>query len=127
MYCSIYSWHFEGGVYFMFPLLFMLMINLGLIAYVALSHVLKKSINPMWLEAIRQLGGFALAWGAFWTLAGLLMAFDSIESSKEMIPMNVIAGGMKVVLLTVLYGFFIFLVSMFAYIILRLLMKKTAS
>lgn len=107
----------------MLPLTIILLINICLIVYVAYFNLNKKSIQTKWLETIKQLGGFALAWGAFSTLIGLFYAFGALEASKEVIPFPVIMGGLKVALITSLYGFGIFHFSFLAIIILRLTKK----
>lgn len=101
-----------------------LMLNIALIIYVAFFNAQKKVIHDKWIETIKQLGGFALAWGAFSTLIGLFQAFDSLEASEEILPFQVIMGGLKVALITVLYGFCVFHFSIFAVIILRLTRKE---
>jgi biopolymer transport protein ExbB/TolQ len=109
----------------MIPLTIMLLLNIGLIIYVAYFNASKRAIHVKWLETIKQLGGFALAWGAFSTLIGLFQAFNALEASREVIPFQVIMGGLKVALLTSLYGFAIFHLSFFAVIILRLTRKES--
>jgi flagellar motor component MotA len=101
-----------------------LLLNIALIIYVAFFNAQKKVIHDKWIEIIKQLGGFALAWGAFSTLVGLFQAFDSLANMKEVVPFQVIMGGLKVALITVLYGFCVFHFSIFAVIILRLTRKE---
>lgn len=120
-----YELHLVGGPNFMIPLTIILLLNITLIIYVAYFNVNKRTIHAKWLETIKQLGGFALAWGAFSTLIGLFQAFNALEASKEVIPFQVIMGGLKVALITSLYGFAIFHLSFFAVIILRLTKKET--
>ncbi len=112
-----------GGLEYMHVMTFILLLNMALIIYVAFFNAQKKVIHDKWIETIKQLGGFALAWGAFSTLIGLFQAFDSLEASKEVLPFQVIMGGLKVALITVLYGFCVFHFSIFAVIILRLTRK----
>ena len=85
----------------------------------------KKQFNPKWLEAIKQLGGLAAAFGTWGTLMGLLFAFDALEAMEVMIPLQVIMGGLKVALITVLYGLIIFCLSLLAYIILKLVSRNS--
>jgi biopolymer transport protein ExbB/TolQ len=73
------------------------------------------------LEALKHVGGFAVAAGAFGTLTGLFQAFGALEEAKDVIPFNVICGGMKVALITVLYGLIVYMISMLFYISLTLL------
>ena len=97
--------------------------DLGVVGYIIFCRIRKKDISGNWLEAVKHIGGLAVAFGTFGTLFGLLFAFDALESSKEIIPFQVIMGGLKVALINVLYGLIIFCISMLAYIILKLRMS----
>ena len=121
---SLSDFYVSGGVEYMHVMTFILLLNMALIIYVAFFNAQKKVIHDKWIETIKQLGGFALAWGAFSTLVGLFQAFDSLASMKEVVPFQVIMGGLKVALITVLYGFCVFHFSIFAVIILRLTRKE---
>jgi len=120
---SISEFYISGGPEYMHMLTIILILNIGLIAYVIYGQVRKEEVHAKWLETIQQLGGFALAWGAFSTLVGLFQAFDSLEASKEILPFQVIMGGLKVALITTLYGFGVFHFSIFAVILLKLIKK----
>jgi biopolymer transport protein ExbB/TolQ len=122
---SFLSLHFEGGPQFMFPLLLLLLINTGILIYILTAVIQKKPFNPKWLEAIKQIGGLAAAYGTFGTLIGLFFAFNALEAMEVMIPLQVIMGGLKVGLITVLYGLIIFCLSLLAYIVLKLTSQTT--
>ena len=123
----MYEIHLEGGMPFMAPLSFIFLIIIGLIAFAVLSAIQKKRINEMILEFIRQLGGLALAFGTFGTIVGLYFAFKSLSEMKETLPLNVIMGGLKVGLITVIYGLVIFLISLVAFIGLQALNKNSVN
>ncbi|MEK6781361.1 MAG: MotA/TolQ/ExbB proton channel family protein [Bacteroidota bacterium] len=122
---SFLSLHFEGGPPFMFPLLLLFVLNIGIFIYILIAMIQKKPFNPKWLEAIKQIGGLAAAYGTFGTLIGLFFAFDALEALEVMIPLQVIMGGLKVGLVTVLYGLIIFCLSLLAYIILKLASRNS--
>lgn len=124
---SFYSLHIEGGPPFMFPLSFLFLVNICIFGYVAIAVIQKKPFNPNWLEAIKQIGGLAAAFGTWGTLMGLFFAFSALEESKDIIPFQVIMGGLKVGLITVLYGLIIFCLSMLAYISLKLVSRTTSN
>lgn len=107
----------------MHVLTIILILNMGLIAYVIYGQVKKEEVHAKWLETIKQLGGFALAWGAFSTLVGLFQAFGDLSTMKEVLPFQVIMGGLQVALITSLYGFGVFHFSIFAVILLKLTRK----
>lgn len=119
--------HVEGGVMFMVPLSIMFALNIGLILYGSYLIIQKKTFHQRWLDTIKQIGGLAAAWGAWSTIIGFFFMFDAIEGSKETIPIQVISGGVKVGLITVLYGLLILCLSMLASIILRLANRPSAA
>jgi len=110
----------------MFPLFLMLMVNLCIIVYLLISRIQKKQFNTKWLEAIKQIGGLAAVWGVFGTIVGLFNAFDALEAIKEMLPFQVIMGGLKVAVITAIYGLSIYCISMLTYIIFKLTNKILA-
>jgi MotA/TolQ/ExbB proton channel family len=117
---NIIDFHLIGGLPFMVILTFSLLAIFGCIV---LSFIRSEDQQQKWHEAIKQLGGFALAWGAFSTLVGLYQAFEDLSTMQEMLPLNVIMGGLKVALITTLYGFGIFLFSQ-AFLLVRKATKK---
>lgn len=112
--------YIAGGVEFMHPITLLLLANLIIAGYIIYSWSKAKTINPNWLEAIKHLGGFAAAFGTFGTLTGLFFAFDALERSEQVLPFQVIMGGLKVGLINVLYGLIVFFFSMIVYIVLKL-------
>lgn len=71
---------------------------------------------PAW---VKEIGKAALTVGVFWTLLGYLQAADFIQGYADDISINVLAGGIKVGLVPVLYGLIVYFVSL----ILRLVHK----
>jgi flagellar motor component MotA len=115
------EFHVMGGIMFMLTLALLLVSNLVLIGIAAF-----KEASPKILEMIKQIGLFALAWGAFGTLVGLFEAFDDISTMSEALSFQVLSGGLKVALITVLYGFGIYLLSLSGLTVLSI-MKKSRS
>ena len=122
---TFFDLHIEGGPYYMFPIAILLVINLCLIGYIFFRVVSKKVMPSKPLELLKHIGGLALAWGTFATLEGLFEAFNALEAMKEMIPFNVLCGGLKVALLTALYGFITYLISLLAYIVFKVVEKTS--
>ncbi len=114
----------SGGPIWMHPLTLCLIAIICLVIYVIILHFQKRQIHSTLIEAIKQIGVLALAWGTFSTIAGFFQAFGALEEIKEMLPFQVIMGGMKVALITALYGLIVFILSMLAYIILKLSAKN---
>ena len=122
---TFYNLHIEGGPPYMFPLLLLLVFNIAIFIYILITLIQKRHFNPKWLEALKQIGGLAAAYGTFGTLIGLFFAFNALEAMEVMIPLQVIMGGLKVALITVLYGLTIFCLSLLAYIILKLVSRNS--
>ncbi len=121
----LYDFHMTGGPPFMFPLALLFLTNIGLILFSTFTLIHKKVLPTKYLEAIKLIGILAAVFGSLGTMVGLMEAFDALEGMKEMLPFQVIMGGMKVAIITVIYGLFIFCVSMLAYIVLKLSVKNS--
>ena len=63
---------------------------------------------PRW---VKEIGLFALAFGCFATILGLMQACDAISASGP-IPQEDLCAGLKVALITTIYGFIIYMVSL---------------
>ena len=122
----MYDIYVAGGTFFMHTLSLIFFINMGLIIFVVITRLQKKPFNRNILEAIRQLGGLALAWGVFSTVVGLFFAFDDLAGMKETLPLYVIMGGLKVALITILYGLIIFMISLISFIGLKSMMNNAS-
>lgn len=112
--------HTEGGTVWMIP------IDVGFIAVLAvlvflISRRMKGEPLPKkWLDALRHLGGLSLLLGVFGTIAGLYQAFGALSVFKpDGWPFHIIAGGMEVALITVLYGCIVHMVALVGYIVLK--------
>jgi len=112
--------YIAGGPSYMHPITMLLLFNLVVISYIIARRLKKNSIDGKWIEAVKHVGGLAIAFGTFGTLWGLFLAFDALEASKEIIPFPVIMGGLKVALINILYGLIVFFISMLAYVALKL-------
>ena len=108
----------EGGPFFMYPILFLLILIIILIVKGFLEKNKSKTIS-----LISSLGLFTVAWGIFGQTIGLIQAFDAIQAAGD-ISMSLIAGGLKVSLLTTLFGVVTFLVSRLGIIILIWVKKE---
>ena len=121
---SLSELYVAGGVVFMHAVSIPFIANLVLIIITILQIVRKKNVNQKLIEMGKQLGGLALALGVFGTVIGLFQAFDALENSKDVIPFQVIMGGLKVAIITVLYGLIAYSISLVAYIILKLSVRQ---
>lgn len=102
-------------------LTFLFFIILAIAAY-HLVIILKndfKDINESRkkLKYIKSLGLFAFVSGIMGQLMGLYNAFGAIEQAMDISP-QILAGGLKVSMITTIYGALIFLISYLLWIIL---------
>lgn len=88
----------EGGLAFMIILTVLL---------AALFFAAWKA--PRW---VKEIGLFALAFGFLGTLLGLFQAFGAIGTIEEALPQHVIFTGMKLTLITLIYGIIVYLISL---------------
>lgn len=114
------SHHIEGGIYYMAPLTILFAISVAILAFI----LLKKNFESHWIEVYKHIGLLILAYGIFGTLMGFLNMFDALESIKEDLPRQVIAGGVKVALLGVIYGTLYFCIIQAIYLLLRVLIAN---
>ncbi len=123
----LYELHIEGGILFMGVLFILLLSVLVLTAKKAIilfgnsdqpEESLRKGVNE-----IVQVGLFALVFGIFGQCLGLYSAFVAIQEMGDVSP-ALLAGGLKVSMITTLYGFFIFLLSYISWFVLKLKAAK---
>lgn len=114
--------YYQGGP------LFMGILSLVLLALLAISIYSFIKINPkkhedeplflQYLQLIKQIGLFGLVFGILGQLIGLYQAFDSIQAAGMVSP-ALLAGGLKVSMITTLYGFIIYIISMIIWFIFK--------
>ena len=107
----------DGGPTFMYPTLLMLLICIVLIVKV----FLKGDSDGKTISLIKHISLFALVWGFLGFFVGLIDAFDAISRATD-INQRVLAGGLKIGLLSPSFGIITFLVARLG--IIALLFKK---
>lgn len=120
---NISELHQQGGTIWMIPIDLGLAAVTAVLVYLIIRRMAGKQLPPAQLDALRHLGGLSLVIGAFGTLAGLFQALGALEQIKEGLPFHVIAGGLKVALITVIYGCLVYMVALLGYIILKVTQK----
>jgi hypothetical protein len=110
---SFADFHWMGGI------LFMSVLSLALTTIIATTvlniiRLSKGNYKPekqiLSIKDIKAIGIFAIVWGIFGQSIGLFSAFQAIEAAGDISP-SMIYGGLKVSMITTLYGTFIFLCS----------------
>ncbi|MCF6241265.1 MAG: MotA/TolQ/ExbB proton channel family protein [Bacteroidales bacterium] len=104
---NLFSLLFDGGAFFMFPILFLLILIIVLIARGFIDVSKREKI----ISLISSLGLFTLVWGFLGQTIGLIQGFDSIEKVGGNISPGLIAGGLKISLLSPVFGIIVFLIA----------------
>jgi hypothetical protein len=115
--------------------LFMGVLSLVLISMIvwALYHILpvlaNKKVNikskRQKLMHIKTIGTFGLATGILGQLVGLYAAFSAVEQAGSVAP-AILMGGLKVSMITTIYGVLIFLISLLLWWLLDFLLSGKA-
>ena len=112
----------EGGALFMSLILICLLISIFFTVKSILKIRTDKEASKKILKHISDSGTLGLALGVMGAFIGLVSAFDVLEATGAAEP-SIIAGGLKVALLSPLFGLFTFSVSKLAILILRIIQK----
>jgi hypothetical protein len=109
----------EGGPFFTYPMMLMLVAIIGIFIW----GLLQKGHNQKVISLLISLGWFTLAWAFLGHTIGLITAFDSIEAHGELAP-QYLAEGLKIALLNLLFGAVLFLFARLGIIILVIVQKR---
>jgi hypothetical protein len=121
------EFHQLGGMEHMTPITLLFLVNIVLFGIACAQWFRTRQLNSSLLEWIWQVALFALAFGAFGTVMALRMAFASLSQQPEPLPVNVIMGGLEAAIVNVVYGFIVFLISMAAQLLLKLMGRSSVS
>ena len=109
----------EGGPLFMYTTLILLLVIFALL----IRAFLKKEALAKSLKLVSSISLFALVWGFLGQMIGLISAFDAIEAAGDISP-AMLAGGLKIAILSPLFGMFTFLVARLGIILLVMVEKE---
>jgi hypothetical protein len=112
----------EGGAIFMSLILICLLISIYFIVKSILNIKTNNDVSIKMLKHINDSGILALILGFLGAFLGLISAFDVLEATGQAAP-SIIAGGLKVALLSPLFGLFTFAISRLAILFLRIIQK----
>ena len=119
---TLFNRFMEGGALFMSLILICLLTSIYFLVKSLLNIKANIKISKKMLKHISDSGTLGLALGFMGAFLGLITAFDVLEATGEANP-SIIAGGLKVALLSPLFGLFTFSVSKLAILILRIIQK----
>ena len=119
---TLFDRFLEGGALFMSLILICLLMSIFFTVKSILKIKTDKEVSKKILKHISDSGTLGLALGLMGAFLGLISAFDVLEASGGAEP-AIIAGGLKVALLSPLFGLLTFSVSKLAILILRIIQK----
>ena len=107
----------EGGPLFMVSLLTLLIVTIFLVAKGLKNNTSKN------LELIKAVSLFALVFGFFGFILGLINALDMISDASDIAP-GILAGGIKRGILPPTLGTFVFLIGRLGVIVITWMKKE---
>ena len=119
---TLFNRFLEGGALFMSLILICLLLSIYFMVKSFLTINTNKETSKRMLKHIGDSGTLGLALGVLGALIGLIIAFDVIEATGGAAP-AIIAGGLKVAILSPLFGLFTFSFAKLSILVLRLIQK----
>ena len=119
---TLFDRFLEGGALFMSLILICLLMSIFFTVKSILKIKTDIEVSKKTLKHISDSGTLGLALGVMGAFLGLISAFDVLEASGAAEP-SIIAGGVKVALLSPLFGLLTFSFSKLAILILRIIQK----
>tara|TARA_B100000795_G_C22587589_1_gene356232 strand:+ start:315 stop:728 length:414 start_codon:yes stop_codon:yes gene_type:complete len=119
---TLFNRFIEGGALFMSLILICLLISIYFIFKSIKNIKTNNDVSIKMLKHINDSGILALTLGFLGAFLGLIAAFDVLEATGQAAP-HIIAGGLKVALLSPLFGLFTFVISRIAILCLRIIQK----
>ena len=119
---TLFNRFLEGGALFMSLILICLLTSI--LFRVNSLMKLKKNveISKKMIKHINDSGSLGLGLGVMGSFIGLITAFDAIAATGGAEP-SILAGGLKVALLSTLFGLFTYSISKLSVLVLRIIQK----
>ena len=119
---TLFNRFMEGGALFMSLVLICLLLSIYFMVKSFLILNTDKETSKRMLKHIGDSGTLGLALGVLGAFIGLITAFDVIEATGGAAP-SIIAGGLKVAILSPIFGLFTFSFAKLSIMVLRLIQK----
>ncbi len=119
---TLFNRFLEGGALFMSLILICLLLSIYFTLKSFLTIKTNKETSKRMLKHIGDSGTLGLALGVLGAFIGLITAFDVIEATGGAAP-SIIAGGLKVAILSPIFGLFTFSFAKLSVLVLRLIQK----
>ena len=124
------EWFVMGGSLFMSILTILLVIVVAVSVYFAVTiaggKASEKANFKQQLRYVKSLGLFTMITGILGQLIGLFSAFTAIEAAGDVSP-AMLAGGLKISMITSLTGIVIYLISIIIWFLLDLWFHKNSA
>ena len=114
---------FEGGALFMSLILICLLLTIYFMTKGFYRIKTNPELSKKMLTLINDSGVLGLSLGFLSAFLGLIGAFDVLEATGDANP-SLIAGGLKIALLSPIFGIFTFIISKIGVVVLKLIQKK---
>jgi biopolymer transport protein ExbB/TolQ len=122
------EWFISGGSLFMSILTILLVIVVAVSVYFVVTITSGKAKEKAnfrhQLKYVKSIGLFTMITGILGQLIGLMDAFSAIEQAGD-ISQSIIAGGLKISMITTLTGIVIYLISIAIWFLLDLWYQKS--
>ena len=119
---TLFNRFLEGGALFMSLILICLLLSIYFMVKSFLTLNKDKETSKRMLKHIADSGTLGLALGVLGAFIGLLTAFDVIEATGGAAP-SIIAGGLKVAILSPIFGLFTFSFAKLSILVLRVIQQ----
>jgi len=119
---TLFNRFLEGGALFMSLILICLLTSTFFTVKSLMNLKKNVEISKKMIKHINDSGSLGLGLGVMGSFIGLITAFDAIEATGGAEP-SILAGGLKVALLSTLFGLFTYSISKLSVLILRIIQK----
>ena len=119
---TLFNRFLEGGALFMSLILICLLLSIYFMVKSFLTLNTNKETSKRMLKHIGDSGTLGLALGVLGAFIGLITAFEVIEATGGAAP-SIIAGGLKVAILSPIFGLFTFSFAKLSILVLRLIQQ----
>jgi len=119
---TLFNRFLEGGALFMSLILICLLTSTFFTVKSLMNLKKNVEISKKMIKHINDSGSLGLGLGVMGSFIGLITAFDAIEATGGAEP-SILAGGLKVALLSTLFGLFTYSISKLSVLVLSIIQK----
>ena len=120
---TLFNRFLEGGALFMSLILICLLLSIYFMTKGFYKINTNAELSKKMISLVNDCGTLGISLGFLSAFLGLIGAFDVLEATGEANP-AIIAGGLKIALLSPIFGIFTFIISKIGVVVLKLIQKK---